>query len=162
MKSRGKLFLIAISCLVALILLGFGFSPYIDAYRINRNLNISGVKLLMTYPEVEEHLGKGGPIGGFGAEFYEYDNSAVSIAYPLDGLLRGKAGWIEIKDPRYSIYGVRIGDSIDKAKIILEKNGFTQDQTDKNFFKRGSAMVYILGESVRVNIEDWTLKGRVY
>ena len=162
MKLRGKVLLIVIICLVALILLGFAFSPYIDAYRINRNLDIPGVKLLMTPDQVEKIFAKGSPIGGFGAEFYEYDNSAVTIAYPIDGLLEGKAGWIEIKDPRYSIYGVRLGDSIDKAKIILEKHGFSQDQTDKNFFKRGSARVCIFGESVRVNIEDWTLKGRVY
>lgn len=162
MKIRRMALLIVVICLVALILLGYVFSPYIDAYRVNRNLNVSGAKLLMTHLEVEKILGKGSPIGGFGAEFYEYDNSAVAIAYPVDGLLEGKAGWIEIKDPRYSIYGVRTGDSIDNAKLILEKHGFTQDQTDKNFFKRGNALICIFGESVRVNIEDWTLRGRVY
>ncbi len=162
MKIKRKILLIVIICLAAMILLGYVFSPYIDAYRTNLNLDISGVKLLMTHPEVEKLLGKGSPIGGFGAEFYEYGNSAVTIAYPVGGLLKGKAGWIEISDPNYSIYGVRPGDSIEKTKSILEEYGFTQDQTDKNFFKRSSAQVCIFGESVRANIEDWTLRGRVY
>lgn len=162
MKIRRRVLLIAIICVVALILLSYVFTPYIEAYRTNLKLDISGARLLMTYPQMEKLLGKGSPIGGFGAEFYKYDNSSVTIAYPADGLLKGKAGWIEISNPRYSIYDVRPGDSLDKAKSILEKYGFTQDKTDKNFFKRGSVRVCIFGESVRVNIEDWTLKGRVY
>jgi hypothetical protein len=162
MKIRKRVLVIVIICFVVLILLGYAFSPYIDAYRANGNLDIEGVKLLMTPEQVEKILGKGSPIGGFGAEFYEYDNSAVTIAYPSDGLLKAKAGWIEIKDPKYSIYGIRPGDSIDKAKSILEKQGLTQDQTDKNFFRRGSALVCIFGESVRIDIEDWTLRGRIY
>ncbi|HYF81552.1 MAG TPA: hypothetical protein VEB00_00790 [Clostridia bacterium] len=162
MKIRRKTFVIAVICLVALILLGYVFSPYIEVYRINRNLDISSVKLLMTPDQVEKILGEGSPIGGFGAQFYEYDNSAVTIAYPWDGLLKRKAGWIQISDSKYSIYGVRPGDPFDKAKSILEKYGFVQDQSDKSAFKRGSARIYIFWESVRADIEDWTIKGRVY
>ena len=162
MKIRRKFLKIVVICLTALILLEYAFSPYIDAYRINKNLNISDVKLLMTSSQVEEILGEGNPIGGFGAQFYEYDNSAVVIAYPWEGLLHGKVGQIDMSDPKYSICGIRPGDSSDKAKSILKEYGFSQDKSDKNTFKRGNARIYVFAESIRVDIEDWTIKGHVY
>lgn len=162
MKHGKKAFIIAAICLTVLILMRYVFSPYIDAYRVNRNLDISGVKLLMSPSEVEKILGEGSPVGGFGAHFYEYDNSAVMIAYPVDGMLEDKAGQIAVSDPKYSICGVKPGDSTDKAKKILEKLGFVQDQTDRSSFKRGSARIDIYSGTVRIDIEDWTIKGRVY
>lgn len=162
MKSGKKLLIIAIICLVVLLLMGYAFSPYIAVYRVNRHLNVSGAKLMMTYPEVVEILGQGSPIGGFGAQFYTYGDSAVTIGYSWDGLLQGKAEWIEIFDPGYSICGVKSGDPLDKAKATLEAQGFIQDKRDKSFFRRGSARISIYGGSVRVTIEDWTTKGRVY
>lgn len=109
MKHGKKALIIAAICLTVLILMGYVFSPYIDAYKVNRNLDISGVKLLMSPSEVEKILGEGSPIGGFGAHFYGYDNSAVVIAYPVDGMLEDKAGQIDISDSKYSICGVRPG-----------------------------------------------------
>ena len=162
MKHGKKALVIAVICLTALIAIGCVFSPYIDSYRVNRRLDISGVKLLMSPSEVEKILGKGSPVGGFGAHFYEYDNAAVMIAYPVDGMLRDKAGQIAISDHKYSICGVRQGDSTDQAKQILEKLGFVQDQTVRSSFRRGSARIDIYGGTVRVDIEDWTLRGRVY
>lgn len=161
-KAGKRVKIIAAICLAVLLAAIFALSPYIDAYRVNRHLNIDGVRLLMTPGQVEELMGKGSPVGGFGAEFYRYRNSTVTVAYPFEGMLKGKAGWIDIKDPKYDIYGVRPGDSADKARLILRKFGFTQDKDDKSCFKRGSSRVYFFGDSVRIIIEDWTLRGRVY
>ncbi|HYE83059.1 MAG TPA: hypothetical protein VEG39_12955 [Clostridia bacterium] len=162
MKLRRKSLIIIVISVTVLILLEYALSPYIDAYRINKHLDISGVKMLMAPSQVEEILGKGSPIGGFGAEFYGYDNSAVVIAYPWEGLLEGKVGYIDVSGPKYSICGVRPGDSSDKAKKILKGYGFIQDKKHKDTFRRGSARIYILWESVRVDIEDWSIKGHVY
>lgn len=161
-KVRRKLILIAAIGFAALIMLGYAFAPYLDAYRINKELDIDGVRLLMTSSEVEAVLGKGSIIGGFGAEFYEYGNSAVKVAYSWDGLLKGKASWIQISDPKYSICGVRAGDTAYNAYEALKLRGFTQDRTDKSIFKRGSASISVFEGSVRVDIEDWTIRGRVY
>lgn len=162
MKTRTKISLIVIILLTISLSFWYAFAPYIDAYRVNKNIEISGIKLLMTSSDVEKILGKGSPIDGFGASFYRYDNSDISIAYPSDGLLKSKANWIEIYDTNYSIYDVRVGDSLQKAQAVLEKHGFRQEQSDKNIFKRGSARVSIYEQSIRVNVEDWTLRGRVY
>ena len=162
MKTKTKISIIIVILLIAFALSWYAFAPYIDAYRVNKNLEISGVKLLMTTSEAEKILGKGSSIGGFGAGFYEYDNSGITIAYPSDGLLKNKVGWIEISDTNYSIYGIRVGDPLEKAKVTLEKHGFRQEQNDKNIFIRGSARVSVYEQSIRVNIEDWTLRGRIY
>lgn len=158
--KKSKIFILIL--VVLLILLRYAFSPCIDAYIINRHLDISGVKLLMTPSQVEELLGEGRPIGGFGAGFYEYDNSAVVIAYPWEGLLKGKAGFIDINDSKYSICGVRPGDSSDKAETILKGYGFRRNSRDRSVFMRGSARIYIFSDFIRLDMEDWTIKGHVY
>ena len=162
MKNKRKAVILALVCIGIIILMRYVFSPYIDAYRINRHLDISGVKMLMTPSKVEEILGKGNPVGGFGAQFFEYDNAAALIAYPWNGFLRGKVGYIDIRDPKYGICGVRPGDSSSKAKDILERHGFLQDKMNKDTFRRGSAVICIFSDFVRINIEDWSLKGIVY
>jgi hypothetical protein len=162
MKAKTKIALFVIILITVFSLLWYAFAPYIDAYRVNKNIEIAGVKLLMASSEVEEILGKGVPIGGFGAEFYGYDSSQITIAYPLAGLLKGKAGWIEISNHKYSIYGIRAGDSLEKAKTVLGKHGFLQDQSEQNIFKRGSARISIYEQTIRVTIEDWTIRGRIY
>lgn len=160
-KAGRRVRIIAAICLAVLLAVVFALSPYIDAYRANKHLSIDGVRLLMTPGQVEEILGKGSPIGGFGAEFYEYADSAVKVAYKWDGMLKGKAGWIQVSDPKYSIYGIKAGDSSKAAEAILKKHGFAYSKTE-DAFKRGSVRVHIYWDSVRITIEDWSTKGRVY
>jgi hypothetical protein len=162
MKAKTKISIFVIILITVLSLSWYAFAPFIDAYRVNKNIEIADVKLLMTNSKVEKILGEGAPIGGFGAEFYGYDSSHITIAYPLAGLLKGKAGWIEISNPKYSIYGIQVGDPLEYAKIVLGKHGFLQDQSNLNLFKRGSASISIYEQTIRVNIEDWTIRGRIY
>ncbi|HWQ29790.1 MAG TPA: hypothetical protein VN549_02280 [Negativicutes bacterium] len=163
MNLEKKVFLIAlVFCMVAMFASIFAYSPYIDANNINGRLDIAGVRLLMGKDAVEKLLGKGSPVGGFGAEFFEYAEAKVSVTYPLEGLLRGKAGSVSISDPKYSICGIHGGATIDEAKPILEKQGFRQAMPDRHLFRKGSVTVYISGKTVGISIEDWTLKGRVY
>lgn len=162
MKTKTKIYIIVIILIIIVSFSWYAFAPYIDSYRVNENIEIAGVNLLMDISDVEKILGKGSPTGGFGADYYGYDDYHITIAYPLDGLLKNKAGWIETSNSKYSIYGVRVGDSLENAKTVLEKHGFTQNQSNKNTFKRGNARISIYEQSIRVNIEDWTLKGRVY
>jgi hypothetical protein len=160
-KAGRRVRIIAAICLTVLLAAVFALSPYIDAYKANRHLSIAGVRLLMTRGQVEEILGEGSPIGGFGASFYEYGDSAVRVGYKWDGMLKGKASWITISDPKHSIYGIKAGDSFEAAEAILKKHGFVYDRTE-DAFRRGSVRVSINWDSVRITIEDWTTKGRVY
>lgn len=163
MNLEKKAFLIVfVFCLLAMATSVFAYSPYIDANNVNGRLDIGGVKLLMRKEAAEKLLGKGSPVGGFGAEFFEYDEEMISMAYPLDGLLRGKAGSISIADPKYSICGVHAGATIDEAKPILEKQGFRQSMPDRNLFRKGSITINISDKTVGISVEDWTMKGRVY
>lgn len=162
MNKRVNISIVILAIIAVISVLYYALSPYIDSYRANKYLNISGVELLMTNSEVEKVLGKGENIGGFGAAFYKYQNETVTIAYPVEGLLKGRVGQIDIKNSEYSIFGVHPGDSIDKAKVILKKHGFKQDRLDSHHFIRGSAKIYIYGDSVRIDIEDWTIRGHVY
>lgn len=160
MKVRTKIIIAMVVIIIAA--LAYGLSPLIDSYRANGHIKISGIKLLMTPSEVEKLVGKGNPIGGFGADFMKYPNERITIAYSFDGLLKGRAGYIEISNPDYSIFDVHPGDAPEKSKSILEKHGFEEDETNKGFFKRGSVGIYIMSDGIRINIEDWTLRGRVY
>lgn len=161
MKVRTKIIIMAIVIIIIAALV-YGLSPFIDSYRANGHINISGIKLLMTPSEVEKLVGKGNPIGGFGADFIKYQNETITMAYSFDGLLKGKVGYIEISNPDYNIFDVHPGDAPEKSKPILEKHGFKEDETNKSFFKRGSIGIYIMSDRIRINIEDWTLRGRVY
>lgn len=163
MNLEKKAFLIVlVFCIVAMFASIFAYSPYIDANNINGKLDIAGARLLMGKEVAEKLLGKGNPIGGFGAEYFEYEEAKVTVAYPLEGLLRGKAGSISISDPKYSICGVHAGATIDEAKLILEKQGFHQAMPDRNLFRKGSITVYLSDKVVGISIEDWTIKGHIY
>jgi hypothetical protein len=162
MKSRVMVFIFAIAMIVIIPILAYAASPYLDSYRANAHINISGIKLLMTNTEVEKLVGKGNLIGGFGADFYKYQSETITIAYPSEGLLENKVGYIEISNSDYSIFDVHPGDSTEKARSVLEEYGFKEEVNNKNFFKRGSTWVYVFDKSIRINIEDWTIRGRVY
>lgn len=108
MNTKTRISLIVITLIIVFSFSWYAFAPYIDAYRVNKNIEIAGVKLLMTISDVEKIVGKGNTIGGLGANFYGYDDSDITITYPLDGLLKSKVGWIDISNSKYSIYGVRV------------------------------------------------------
>lgn len=162
MSSRTKLLLSFGILAVLLLISNFVFSPYIDAYRINRHLEAQGIKLLMMQEEVEGIIGKGIFKNGFGGDFYDYNQPRISVGYKADGLLKGRATVLYISDPEFSVYGVHPGDALEQAEVILDRNGFRQDIDSRSYFVKGDISINISTDTIQVNVSDWSTKDRIY
>ena len=161
MQKRIKIiWLVIFILLIAALLLIF--KPYTDALQANQHMDMDTVKFLMKQETVEKTIGKGTPLGGFGADFYVYEQLGLTLAYPHEGFLKSRVGWLEVKSNQYSIYGVKPGDSAATAREIFLRKGFVQSKSNNSNFSKGNIQIVVYQESVRIWITDWTIRNHVY
>lgn len=160
---RKKINILLLGILIFLIAaFFFVYSPYIDAINANRHLEVDNVKFLMKQEAVEKAIGKGEILGGFGAIFYVYEELGLTLAYNNEGLLHNRVAWVETKSDKHRIYGIMPGDSSGTIKETLVKQGFKQDKNDASRFSKGNIQIIVYEASLRIQINDWTIKNHVY
>lgn len=102
-------------------------------YAINENMDMDGWKLLekrssVTYLPNESYI----EIGGFGCDAFENEKDGVRIVFSgfPDVLNEFVLTDIAVTDPSFSFYGVRAGDTAEKAETVLKNNGFRRTRPD--------------------------------
>jgi hypothetical protein len=136
--------------------------------KINKSIEIAGIKLLMPLDEVTgKMISEGNYIYGMGGYGYEYENEKIRVFFSndSDGLAYNKVCFIETENPNHQVLNIHPGSSLDKAFSVLNKSGFRQEE--KNYYKKGDVYVFLTSENnmvkmVRIGFIDRSLSGRVY
>lgn len=151
-------------------LAGYYYDPFYITYVINKDLNISGIKLLMPKEEVEEKLGKREQyLPGMGGYGYGYDSLGIFISFSSDrdGFTFDKVAWIRTKNPANNVYGVQVGNRLADAVKILRTYGYKpENPAEPGRLQKGNLYINLLGDEhitgIMVGIMDRKLKGRIY
>jgi len=167
MKRKLVFGIIIFLTLLSAICLYF-YYPFYQTSKINKFIDIAGIKLLMPLEEVTGQMNGDGEyiygMGGFGCR-YKNEQIAVFFSNDSDGQTYNKVSFIETENPRHSVLDIHPGDSLDKAFSILHQLGFKQE--DRNYYKKGSIYINLIPENymvkkIRVGFIDRSLSGRVY
>lgn len=157
------LFLILLSAICI-----YFYYPFYQISKINKSIDIAGIKLLMPLEEVTGKMNGDGKyingMGGFGYGF-EHEKVVVFFSNDPDGLAYNKVSFIETENPKHRVLDIHAGDSLDKAFSILDDSGFKQEE--QNYYKNGNIYINLIPENdmvkkIRIGFIDRSLSGRVY
>ena len=133
---------------------------------LNENLSANGVKLYMTEIELIQLLGEGEYVEGFGGHQRNYADKKIriGIAGDQDNDFFGRISLIEISNPNYALYGIKIGDSIDESiSRLIELN---YKHLVENIYRNGEFVVALHGvtkvDHIQVWFDDKDLRDRNY
>lgn len=125
----------------------------------NEHLNINGLKLLMKEDDVKELLDKKFVFtGGFGCNPYINENDGINITFSGFPDVIGEYKLTDIKttNSNYDFYKISVGDNVEEAINILEKNGFKKLNNDKgvirevNFKKRKLFISFLVNDDLKI------------
>lgn len=157
MKKR-KVLKILVFIMLSILLVATGFLAYnyLTVFELNKYIDVSGVKFLMSQRQVEDKLGfKGEPTMGFGFSGFVFSKENIQINFIYDGLFAGKVTGITTSNPIHSIFGIHVGDSYDEAVIKAKGNGFLEDSKVSGRLRKGIIHIVIQKES----LDSPTIKG---
>jgi hypothetical protein len=132
---------------------------------INKHMNIDQIKLGMTEEEAIRLWGVGEFQEGFGGHRREYKDrmTVLGFAGDQDNDLFNKVSSIDSNNPEYSLFDIRIGDSVLEGSEILKKHGFN---IDRDIFVKDEFTVSIRGgneiNQIQIWFNDKDLKDRQY
>lgn len=121
---------------------------------INKHLFMDEIKLGMPEADLIQHWGNGEYEEGFGGHKRTYKDKQIAfgIAGDSDNDFYRKIGQFEFTNPRYRLYGIRIGDSFVKGAEQLEKFGY---KYDGELFSKDEFVIALRGESTIDSIQLW-------
>jgi hypothetical protein len=156
--------------LIALILIFclYSFYPYYQVAKINKSIDVAGIKLLMPHEEVINKMnGEGNYIYGMGGFCHKYEDEKISIHFSNDSDSKAyyKVSLIETENPKHQVLDIHVGDSMDKTNLKLDEAGFKQEE--ENYYRNGDTFVYLTSmyntvRKIRVGFIDRALIGRQY
>ena len=169
--KRKKLIIISVVITIFFaITLWFAKSEYFVKWEFNKYINISGIKLLNKLYMAEivtRHKAERIEVWGVGDSF-DFKEIGVNVEYRSDGKYPERITTISTDNPSHDVFGIHIGDSINKAISILEKQGFSLEKFDNedkiyDFYKDDYAITFSLNDKgsifwIQVGIIDDTAK----
>lgn len=165
--KRIKYIVISLSVLIIVIssLLLYKYYPVLEAYYYNREISISGVKLLMTEEELNNSFEENGEfVPGMGGNGWRFSKEKIFVMTSSIGLFKDKVSSIDTENSSHSILGIRIGDNYDSSLSVLEKHGF-KESSDK-IFTKSNVHIQLSGGSkisrMRISIQDPAYKDVVF
>jgi hypothetical protein len=166
--------IIIISALIIAVLLTilmiYRYNQYILAWQANQQINVNGIKLMMTENKVRSLIGEEEEyIPGFGGYGLEYQSKGVFITFldDRDTDFYRKVNKIEITNSKDEIFDVKVGDEFEKTIKVIHKHGFTQQK--EGFSGYWKMNMYIVLEKnnnkvqkITIGIRDRVSSSRVY
>jgi len=134
--------------------------------RINDGLIIDDVKLFLKESEIINLLGEGEYIEGFGGHSRDYKELKIRIGFPddSDNDFYGRVSSIELSNPIYSIYGIKVGDLKQESINKLDAKGYKQ--LEENLYINGEYIISLYGEGhiqkLKISFNDNDLRDRNY
>jgi hypothetical protein len=146
-------FLIAISGFLLLL----KYLPILEAHYYNREINIAGIKLLMTEEELNSSLEeKSEFVPGMGGDGWRFKEEKIFAMISSVGLFKDKVAAIDTENPAHSVLGVSVGEDYEQAVSTLQKKGFKKSSRD--VFCKGNFLIQLNGgskiSSIRIIIQD--------
>jgi len=146
----------------------FGY-PYYQVYRMNRHIDVNGIKLFTPIKKVFEIMGgEGEYIYGFGGFAHEYESENVRFYFSSDpdGKAYNKVSSIETGNPGHAVLGIHPGDSLARAVTVLEQAGFRKEES---FYCKGDFYIRLTADyttetvkEIQIGYIDRLLSDRVY
>ncbi len=139
--------------------------------RVNRELEVNGLKLLMTRAEVESGMtGSASFEQGFGGHGLRYPEENVRVDFLDGGRYKDMAVSIETKNINHSILGIRVGDSAQNLQQRLKEHSFKKNHGDTHHFVHGNVYLQVDYDEdeaktirrIRIGLEDSDRKSKVY
>ena len=138
----------------------------IQLEELNSNM-LTPLQLGMSEKEVVAAIGEGIFQPGFGGYYLIYEDITVGFSEDLDNDLYQKVTVIEWNNENYSVFGIRVGDTLETSINILQREGFGLET--ELIFNNGEYYVHLLADdgsrnirSIRVSFEDKDLQDRYY
>ncbi len=134
--------LFAICALLLLVLTGCTLPESNEALLyFNENAEFGGLLLGMTTDAMQEELGEPdaeSPITE-GTE-YAYHASDLSVVVSDEGVIRR----LSSKNAEFGVFGVKVGDDIEAAGMVLEDNGYTRDAASGYRYNNNEVQIILL------------------
>jgi len=154
-----RLIIPVLICIVMITLLSYYFYQSIQnkesLTRLNDSLIMDDIKLYLKEEQIINLLGEGEYIEGFGGHIRDYKNLEISIGFSedSDNDFYGRVSLVEISNPIYSIYGIKIGDSKQESINKLKSKGYEQLVEDQ--YINSEYIISIHGEPQVQMIQIW-------
>lgn len=169
---RFRKYIFSIISLLIVLMLSYYFYSFANAAKIlrmmNANLEIEGIRLGMTEDEVISRWGPGEYVEGFGGHARNYADKAAMVSFPndQDNDLYGRVSSIYFSSPEYSIFTVKIGDSMTEGIQKLKSRRFKPAKFTEDTFARGEFFIALRGRSeieyIQIWFQDKNLRDRNY
>jgi hypothetical protein len=165
--------IIILSAIVVLIIIGFmiyKYDAYILTWQANEKINVDGIKLMASEDEVRRILGTEEEyMPGFGGYRLEYISKGIKLDFLSDSDtdFYKKVNRIEITNPNYDIYGVKVGDGFDEALNTIQKQGFTKIRDGYSGYWKRSMYIELdyrdnVVQKITIGIQDRVSSKRIY
>lgn len=171
MKKKRYFWIVAMNVVVAIV----GFLLYFNTKKrtgelpvdnVNENIDIKGLKLMTPAQDMEDLLSSDYvSMEGFGCILYENKQEPIQLivgGYP-DVLDDYKLIEVATASPKYSFYGISVGDDLRAAEEILEDYGFSQSEPAQ--YKAGNLFFILKADrghriqEIRIKLEPTNKKG---
>lgn len=160
----------AIAIVIIGIIMIYRYSQHILVWQANKKINADGIKLMMTESEAKRILGEEETyIPGFGGYRLEYPGKGIFLTFldDMDTDFYCKVNQIKVTEPKYEIFGVKVGDEFDKAVNLLCKQGFMQREDGYSGYWKSNMYIvlarnYDKVEKITIGIGDRVASSRVY
>jgi len=173
-KKRIITGLIVIVVLISIFLI-FRYAQYILVWRINPNIDVNGIRLMMNEEELKKILGNedeyvpGVNSCGFKLK-YNAKGIYLDFLGDIDTDFYHKVNTIKITNEKYKIYNIKVGDNYEDALMSIQKKGFKlkKEKSSDSFWKMNA---YIILEknyendtvkSITIGIRDRVASTRIY
>lgn len=169
-----KKYIIAGSIITILIciFLAYRYAQYILVWQANPNINVDGIKLMMTEDKVKGLLGEEEEyVPGYAGCAYnlKYHSKGIELDFlgGSDTDFYHKVVEIKVTNSKYEIYSVKVGDDYEKALNTIRKHGFTgQKEGLSGYWKMNMYIVlekyYDKVGSIAIGVNDRVASTRVY
>ena len=120
------------------------YSQYILAWQVNQKINVGGIRLMMSEDEVKRQMGEAEEyLPGFGCYRLNYTTKGLFLTFleDRDTNFYHKVNEIEINDPAYEVFGVRVGDDFDKSTEIMDSHGLRKEANGSLEYKKASMYI---------------------
>jgi hypothetical protein len=135
---------------------------------LNDHLDAGGLRMGMPEREVVKLIGNGIYMPGFGGYAREYPDLGVMVSFPTDSDndLHECISHMQIENPKYSIFGIRVGDDKAEAVSILQTKRVRPSDESPDTFKIGEFSIKLSGQdkvdTILIWFDDRDIRDRHY
>jgi hypothetical protein len=170
MAKKQIIRMLVIPVIILSIIIVHKYDPYILAWRSNAKISISGIRLMMTEDDVKGLLGKEEKYElGFGGYRLDYPSKGITLHFlnDRDTDFYRRVVSIEIVDPKYEVFGIRVGEDFDKSLNTVLKQGFTRQEEGISGYWKMNMRITLDNHNgkvkkISIGIRDRVASSRIY